>query len=148
MIINEFKILFERDFDKLFKEINSYSHSENLWKTSGAVTNSGGNLCLHILGNTQHFIGKEIGGFDYDRNRELEFSAKGVMKEELLTQISFSKDIVSKSLEGMDDSLWPKYYPLEVFEKPMTYGFFLTHLYGHFNYHLGEINYHRRLLDV
>jgi hypothetical protein len=29
----------------------------------------------------------------------------------------------------------------------MTLGYFLIHLYGHFNYHLGQINYHRRLLD-
>lgn len=148
MIINEFKILFERDFEKLFTEINSYSLSENLWKTSGVVNNSAGNLCLHLMGNAQHYIGKEIGGFDYERNREREFSAKGVSKEDLLKEISFSKDIVSKSLEGLDDSLWPKYYPLEVFGKPMTYGYFLTHLYGHFNYHLGQINYHRRMLDV
>lgn len=148
MIINEFKELFERDFDRLHTEINSYSSQETLWKTEGAISNSAGNLCLHLLGNVQSFIGKEIGGFDYERNREREFSAKGVSKEELLNEILFAKDIVSKSLEGMDDSLWPWIYPLQVFGKPMTYGYFLTHLYGHLNYHLGQINYHRRLLDV
>lgn len=148
MIINEFKELFERDFDRLYTEINSYSNQEILWKTEGAISNSSGNLCLHLLGNVQSFIGKEIGGFDYERNREREFSAKGISKEELLNEILFAKDIVSKSLEGMDDSLWPGIYPLQVFGKPMTYGYFLTHLYGHLNYHLGQINYHRRLLDV
>lgn len=148
MIINELKELFERDFDRLFTEINSYSSQEILWKTEGAISNSAGNLCLHLLGNVQSFIGKEIGGFDYERNREREFSAKGISKEELLNEILFAKDIVSKSLEGMDDSLWPWIYPLQVFGKPMTYGYFLTHLYGHLNYHLGQINYHRRLLDV
>ena len=148
MIINEFKILFERDFVKLFTEINSYSFSENLWRTDGTIINSAGNLCLHLLGNVQHYIGKEIGGFEYERNREREFSAKGISKEDLLNEISFSKDIVSKSLEGMDDSLWPRMYPIEVFGKSMTYGYFLTHLYGHLNYHLGQINYHRRILDA
>jgi len=148
MIINEFKVLFERDFEKLFTEINSYSSSENLWRTDGTITNSAGNLCLHLIGNVQYFIGKEIGGFDYKRNREREFSVKGVSKEDLLNEISFSKDIVSKSLEGMDDSLWPRIYPIEVFGKAVTYGYFLTHLYGHLNYHLGQINYHRRLLDA
>lgn len=148
MIVNEFKELFERDFDKLYSEINSFSSEDILWKIEGAISNSAGNLCLHILGNLQSFVGKEIGGFDYERNREREFSAKGVSKEELLTEILFAKDIVSKSLEGMDDSLWPRIYPLQVFGEPMTYGYFLTHLYGHFNYHLGQINYHRRLLDV
>lgn len=148
MIINEFKILFERDFEKLFTEINSYSVSENLWRTDGTIINSAGNLCLHLLGNVQHYIGKEIGGFEYERNREREFSAKGISKEDLLNEISFSKDIVSKSLEGMDDSLWPRMYPIEVFGKSMTYGYFLTHLYGHLNYHLGQINYHRRILDA
>ena len=148
MIINEFKELFERDFDRLHTEINAYSSQEVLWKTEEAISNSGGNLCLHLLGNVQHFIGKEIGGFDYERNREREFSEKGVSKEELLREIVYAKNIVSKSLEGMDDSLWPKIYPLPVFGKPMAYGYFLTHLYGHLNYHLGQINYHRRLLDI
>lgn len=148
MIVNEFKILFERDFEKLFAEINSYSITENLWKIDGTISNSAGNLCLHLIGNLRHYIGKEIGGFDYERNRENEFSAKGISKEDLLNEISFSKDIVSKSLEGMDDSLWPRIYPIQVFGMPMTYGYFLTHLYGHFNYHLGQINYHRRLVDA
>lgn len=147
MIINEFKELFERDFDRLYTEINSYSSLDNLWKTEQSISNSGGNLCLHLLGNTQHFIGKEIGGFAYVRDREREFSAKGIAKAELLSEIAFARDIVSKSLEGMDDCLWPKIYPLQVFGKPMTYGYFLTHLYGHLNYHLGQINYHRRLID-
>ncbi len=148
MIINEFKELFERDFDRLHTEINSYSSQETLWKTEGSVSNSSGNLCLHLLGNLQSYIGKEIGGFEYERNREREFSAKGISKEDLLNEILFTKDIVSKSLEGMDDSLWPRIYPLQIFGKPMTYGYFLTHLYGHLNYHLGQINYHRRLIDL
>lgn len=148
MIVNEFKELFERDFDRLYAEINSFSGEENLWKVDGAITNSSGNLCLHLLGNLQNYIGTELGGFEYERNREREFSLKGISKGELLKEIVFAKDIVSKSLEGMDDSLWPRIYPLQVFGKPMTYGYFLTHLYGHFNYHLGQINYHRRLLDL
>ena len=39
-----------------------------------------------------------------------------------------------------------KPYPLEVLGYPMTTGYFLIHLYGHLNWHLGQVNYHRRLV--
>jgi uncharacterized damage-inducible protein DinB len=38
-------------------------------------------------------------------------------------------------------------YPLQVLGYPMTTTYFLVHLYGHLNYHLGQVNYLRRLLQ-
>ncbi len=40
-----------------------------------------------------------------------------------------------------------KTFPINVFNYEMTTEFFLVHLTTHLNYHLGQINYHRRLLD-
>ncbi len=139
--------LFDRDLDRLMKEIESYGDEENLWKTTGQISNSTGNLTLHLAGNLKHFVGKQIGGFDYQRNREFEFAGKDVSRAELLDEIISCKNQVTISLEGMDDSLLGAHYPLEVFGYKMSYCYFLLHLYGHLNYHLGQINYHRRLLD-
>ncbi len=139
--------LFERDIDRFKKEIESYEDEKNLWTTTNQITNSAGNLTLHLVGNLKYFIGKEIGGYDYQRNRKFEFAGTGIPQAELLKQIVSCKNQVIVSLEGMDDSLLSKNYPLEVFGYQMTYCFFLLHLYGHLNYHLGQINYHRRLLD-
>lgn len=38
-------------------------------------------------------------------------------------------------------------YPILVFESKTSTEFFLIHLSTHLAYHLGQINYHRRLLD-
>jgi len=148
MILKNFILLFKRDLDKLTQEIQSYSDEKNLWILDGTISNSGGNLALHLIGNLNHFIGKEIGGFDYTRNREFEFGAKDVPRADLINEIKICRHNLIASLEGMDISLIEKHYPLEVFGEKMTHCFFLTHLYGHLNYHLGQINYHRRLLDV
>ena len=139
--------LFERDLERLSKEVETYSAEKNLWTTSNQISNSAGNLAIHLVGNLKHFIAKEIGGFDYQRDREFEFAGKDIPRAEILEQIQSCKNQVIVSLEGMDNSLLRADYPLEVFGYKMSYCFFLLHLYGHLNYHLGQINYHRRLLD-
>lgn len=147
MILGEFIKLFERDTEKLKLEINAYSNEENLWKVDGSVANSAGNLCLHLIGNMSHFVGKEIGGFEYTRDREFEFAGKNVPKSELIAGIEKLQNVVTASLEGLEENMLDKDYPLEVFGSKITHNFFLVHLFGHFSYHLGQINYHRRLLD-
>ncbi|SIN75483.1 DUF1572 family protein [Algoriphagus halophilus] len=147
MLLNELIKLFERDLDRLYKEIDAYTDEKVLWETENQISNSGGNLCLHLLGNLQAFVGHELGGFDYKRDREFEFAGKDVPKSELLHEITKLKRIMVSSLEGMDETLINKNYPIEVFGRPMTNEYFLIHLYGHFNYHLGQINYHRRILQ-
>lgn len=147
MVIEEFIILFERDIERLKLEINAYSKEENLWKVDHNITNSAGNLCLHLVGNMSNFVGKEIGGFNYVRDREFEFAGKNVPKFELIAMIEKLQNVVTASLEGLDETMLSKDYPLEVFGAKMTHNYFLIHLFGHFSYHLGQINYHRRLLD-
>ncbi|MBN3519143.1 DUF1572 family protein [Algoriphagus lutimaris] len=147
MLLNELIKLFERDIDRLYKEIDAYSDEKVLWEIENQISNSAGNLCLHLLGNLQAFVGHELGGFDYSRDREFEFAGKDVPKSQLLSEITKLKRIMVSSLEGMDEALIDKNYPIEVFGRPMTNEYFLIHLYGHFNYHLGQINYHRRILQ-
>ncbi|PZX54880.1 DinB family protein [Algoriphagus chordae] len=147
MSLKDFIQLFERDIEKLKQEILAYSNEDNLWKTDYKITNSAGNLCLHLIGNMSNYVGKEMGGFDYLRDREFEFAGKNVPKSELLDRLEKLQQVVTASLEGLDESMLERDYPLEVFGGKMSHNFFLIHLFGHFSYHLGQINYHRRLLD-
>ncbi|PZX56856.1 uncharacterized protein DUF1572 [Algoriphagus ratkowskyi] len=147
MILEEFISLFERDIKRMKLEISAYLKEENLWKVDQNITNSAGNLCLHLIGNMSHYVGKEIGGFDYIRDREMEFAGKNVPKSELIAMIEKLENVITASLEGLDEGMLKKDYPLEVFGSMMSHNYFLIHLFGHFSYHLGQINYHRRLLD-
>ena len=138
--------LYERDLAKLRTEIESYSNEGDLWKTSEGISNSGGNLCQHLTGNLQHFFGAVLGGTVYVRDRDAEFASKGTTKADLLADIDVAEKSVKETLEKLSDEDFAKTYPIEVFGQPMTTGYFLTHLATHLNYHLGQINYHRRLL--
>lgn len=141
--------LFIRDLNTLRNEISAYSQQENLWKIRGDIKNSGGNLCLHIIGNLQHFIGKVLGNTNYLRNREEEFSKKSVPKEELLKKIDETILIINKTFKELSKEDLLKEYPIEVLGgKKVSTHFFMIHLLTHLNYHLGQINYHRRLIEL
>jgi len=147
-MIHIFSTLFYRDLNKLKTEIMLYTKEENLWITEKNISNTAGNLCLHISGNLNHFIGKQLGGTDYIRDRALEFSAKNVARASLLEGIEETIEMVEETFGKMDPSILNTTYPIEVFGEPVTTGYFLTHLATHLSYHLGQINYHRRLLDI
>jgi len=139
--------LFNRDLDIVANEINFYSDERKLWIISPDIKNSGGNLCLHICGNLQHFIGATLGNTGYIRDRDAEFGDKNIPKKELLDSIDRSKEVIVTVLNSLSEDQLAKDYPIDVFKKKMTTSFFLIHLHSHLNYHLGQINYHRRLLD-
>ena len=145
-MIDSLKQLFAKNLDMLTKEISAYSDEEKLWVKEGEVNNSTGTLCLHLCGNLQHFIGGVLGNSGYVRDRQGEFS-KTLSRTELLAEIEQAKSSVEQALTKIAQEQLKENYPIEVFGHPMTVEYFLIHLQGHLNYHLGQISYHRRLLD-
>jgi uncharacterized damage-inducible protein DinB len=147
MVIENLILLFDRDLLRLQKEINAYKDARNIWVIDKQIMNSGGNLCLHLLGNLQHYIGAIIGGSGYVRNRPVEFSSKNVELSVINETIEKTRIVVSDTLKNLPVEDLSKEYPEKVFEFSTTTEFHLLHLLTHLNYHLGQINYHRRLLD-
>ncbi|AMM52638.1 DinB superfamily protein [Rufibacter sp. DG15C] len=146
-MVNELTQIFSRDLDRLKGEIESFQEERNLWLTAGGIKNSSGNLCLHLVGNLKTYIGKSMGGFSYHRNRDAEFSLKHIPKQELLTQVEETKKWVVDTLQQLPDEKLQEPYPENVLGYEMTNAFFLIHLAGHLTYHLGQINYLRRILE-
>ena len=146
MLVETLQSLYNRDLSKLKEEIGLYADEADLWKTGGAITNSAGNLTLHLIGNLRHFFGAVLGETGYIRDRDKEFLDAGVSRDELLAGIDQAAVDVKSTLDKLTDEDLAKNYPIEVFGHPMTTEFFLVHLATHLNYHLGQINYHRRLL--
>jgi uncharacterized damage-inducible protein DinB len=147
MLIPALQEIFRRDLLKLRQEINSYTDDEKIWYVEKKIANSAGNLCLHLVGNLNTYIGAQLGNSGYIRNREKEFSQKGLSKAELIGLVDKTIEAVDQSLNEMTEEMLKEEYPQIVFSGKMTTGFFLVHLASHLNYHLGQINYHRRLLD-
>jgi len=138
--------LYERDLAKLRDEIEAYPSEADLWKISDGVSNSAGNLCLHLTGNLKHFFGAVLGNSGYVRDRDAEFANKHIPRSDMLSGIGSARHVVLSTLAELTEGDLDKPYPIEVFGHPMTTGYFLVHLATHLNYHLGQINYHRRLL--
>lgn len=139
--------IFERDLRKLIVEINLYSDENNLWLLKKGISNSAGNLCLHLLGNLNHFIGATLGKTGYVRHREDEFSLKNIPRQDLIMNIENCITIVTSTLKNLPDEVLDNDFPLQIFDRKVNTVFMLVHLTAHLSYHLGQINYHRRLLD-
>ena len=137
MLTDTLRQIFKRDLQKLKIEIEAYKDESNLWA----------NLCLHLIGNLNHFIGAEFGKTGFVRDRPLEFSDKDVPREILIQKINETIDVVDLSLGKIPEEKLQEEYPIIVFTEPMSNEYFLIHLAAHLSYHLGQINYHRRLLD-
>lgn len=138
--------LFERDLDRLIKELDQFKSDDSLWLQPEGINNSAGNLSLHICGNLLHFIGHILGKSGYIRQRDREFSEKNVHLSYLKSEITKTKIEVSKVLMSLSDDDLKATFPLQLWNKSFATGFFLIHLHSHLNYHLGQINYYRRLI--
>lgn len=138
--------LYERDILKLKAEIGLYTKEELMWQTAPGISNSGGNLCLHLLGNLQHYIGAVLGKSGYVRNRPLEFSSKHIPRTDMLLALEHTALVVTQTIRSLPVQAMETEYPEQVFDYPMTTGYYLLHTLAHLNYHLGQINYHRRMV--
>ncbi|MDB5003435.1 MAG: hypothetical protein JWQ34_1660 [Mucilaginibacter sp.] len=147
MMIAVLKKLFLRDLAKLKTEIELYQDEKNIWRIDKQITNTAGNLCLHLIGNLNTYIGAELGQIGYIRDRPLEFSARNIPRAELLRGIYETSLMLADTFGKLTDKQLDEEYPQEVMDVKVTTGYFLTHLAMHLSYHLGQVNYHRRLLD-
>lgn len=145
MITTSLLLLFKRELAHLRNEVASFQSDESLWLKHEGISNPAGNLTLHLIGNLRHFIGHVIGKSTYVRKREKEFTTPFVKRSELLVLIDACELELTEAMQTLSEDDLSKVYPIQVFCTPMTYGYFLQHLYGHFLYHLGQINYYRKL---
>jgi len=145
MLSSELANLFTRDLQRLLQELEAFPDTASLWTTGPGVANAAGTLALHLEGNLREYIGRQIGGLDYTRDRPLEFGARDVPQSELIARIQAVAELVPRVLEGLSEAALNAVYPEDVLGLPLSTRQFLIHLFGHFSYHLGQIDYLRRL---
>lgn len=139
--------LYDRDLRRLETELANFRKEENLWRVTGQIANPAGNLGLHLVGNLTTYIGKNLGGVDYIRDRPLEFSRRDVPLSELLVMVRTTHGHVIGTLKQLKREDLEARYPEDVLGFEMTKGYFLLHLLAHLAYHTGQINYIRRVLE-
>ena len=139
--------LFVRDLASLKKELEQYPSEAALWKRAEGINNTGGNLALHLAGNLRHFIGATLGNNGYVRDRHGEFNDVDVPRSEICARIDAAAEDIRVVFGALSEEELDGNYAIEVFGEPVSTRRFMLHLYGHLNYHLGQISYHRRLLS-
>lgn len=148
MLKNVLAQLFERDLNKLIEEINLYNSDENLWRLDKDLPNSGGNLALHIVGNINHYFGANLGNTGYVRERDLEFSDKDKSREEIVERLEKTLAVLRETITNLPDEKFDEDYPEELGGATQKTLPVIIHLLTHLNYHLGQVNYHRRFFSV
>lgn len=146
MTIDVVKRILLRDLDALRREIQAYTREQDLWVVPPGIQNAAGALARHAAGNLRHFIGAQLGGTGYVRNRDAEFAKTPTPRRDLETEIGRAMDDVRATLETLPVSRLAETYPLEVAGVRVPTGMFLMHLATHLAYHLGQVDYHRRLV--
>jgi len=134
-----------RELVTLRKQIEAYPSDESLWKVVPGISNSGGTLALHLAGNLQHFIGAVLGSSGYIRDRDAEFSVRGLSRAEVINLIDQATASLTQTFRSLTDEVLRRQYPERVGKVRLSSGDFLVHLEGHLAYHLGQIDYHRRM---
>jgi hypothetical protein len=144
---SELAALYRRDLIKLSMQVRAFPSSALLWEVSGeGVTNSAGNLALHLEGNLREYIGRQLGGVAYTRVRDREFADKGLELEDLATRIDALVELIPGAISTLTPEQFDAVYPENVLGTPLSTRQFLIHLLGHLNYHVGQIDYLRRIL--
>lgn len=139
--------LFQRDLNLLKAELNQFTDEADLWEVRGDIINPAGNLAYHLAGNLQHFFGAVMGNTGYQRDREAEFGAKNIPRTHLLQEIENAETAVKGVLEHISADALQADYPVQLQNKTWTVECFFLMLYGHLNYHLGQVNYLRRMIN-
>lgn len=128
------------------REIELFPDDDLVWKTVPGVSNSAGNLALHVCGNVKHFIGHALGGTSYVRNRELEFSTHSGTRAELVRELRSAIDVVNATFPGVSEATMSGDYPEMIDRTTLKTHLILVHLVSHLGFHLGQAGYLRRVL--
>ena len=143
-MIQELRSLMLRDLASLRQEVEAYPDEASLWRVLPGTTNPGGNLVLHLAGNLRFFLGAQLGGIAYTRDRDREFSARGLSRKALLAELDGAVQAVEAALGALDADILDREFPVLMGGRRLSVHQMLITLVSHLGYHLGQVNYHRR----
>lgn len=133
--------------EKLRNEVRELSEplsDAQFWTKPIEPGNSVGHLMLHLTGNLYHFVGGQLGGTGYVRDREREFTATQVpSKAETLQKLDDAVTMFRRVVSGLSAEQLAAPHPEARFGLVMSA---LTHLLAHFALHRGQMSYIVRLL--
>jgi hypothetical protein len=146
LVISTIGAILDRDLNTLRREVEAYDDERALWRTAPGISNPAGTLVLHLAGNLQHYFGARLGDTAYVRDRTAEFARRNAPRAELLREIEAARHAVRAGLAQLSKGQLTGEYPETISGARLKTGEYLVHLTTHFAYHLGQVDYHRRMV--
>jgi hypothetical protein len=135
-----------RELQAFIREIEAFPSDDSVWHTRRGVTNSAGNLALHVCGNLQDFVGRVLGGTSYVRNRDLEFGQREGTRAGIVVELNATIDVIKATLPEVAEETLAADFPMPLAGKTLNTAAFLVHLAAHLAFHLGQAGYLRRII--
>jgi uncharacterized damage-inducible protein DinB len=145
-LVSSVRCIFERDLRALRREVEAYPTDDLLWRQVPGLTNVAGTLALHIAGNVQHFLGACLGRTGYVRHRDAEFARRDVARTTILAELELASEAVRAGFSHLRDAQLADDFPDVIGGMRFQTGEYLLHLTTHLAYHLGQVDYHRRMV--
>ena len=146
LLLQSVAAILDRDLRTLRREVEAYPDDRGPWQGVPGIPNVAGTLVLHLAGNLQHYIGARLAQTGYVRDRPAEFARRDVPRSELVRDIEAARTAVRAALSGVTQPDVTAEFPEAISGSRVTTGDYLVHLVTHFAYHLGQIDYHRRVV--
>ena len=144
MFIEHIHHIMVRELEGMKREILAYRDEADIWRSTPGIPNTAGTIALHVSGCLQHFVGAQLGRSGFIRDREAEFSRRGVSAAEIVADLDEAIGAVDATFAGLEEDAMNRPFPQEISGVRPTAGEYLVHLVAHTAYHLGQIDYHRR----
>jgi uncharacterized damage-inducible protein DinB len=146
MLIRILQTLLLRELAAVRRSVEAYPDDASIWVQPAGLPNAAGTLVLHLAGNLRSYIGTVLGGGSYQRDRPAEFSRRDVPRAELLAELDATAGEIARTMPMLTDAMLSQPYPQQIGGHVLRTDVFLTHIATHLAYHLGQIDYHRRVV--
>ncbi|HEX2863493.1 MAG TPA: DinB family protein, partial [Deinococcales bacterium] len=135
-----------RDIATLERELDLYPDDASVWAEPPGLPNPAGTLFLHLAGSLQHFFGAALGGLGYVRDRDAEFRQRGLPRADLRAQLAAARRGVEAAFGRLGEADLDREFPVRFADAPFSTRLTLLQFASHLAYHLGQIDYHRRVV--
>ena len=146
MLVAAVAAILDRDLQTLAREVSAYPDERALWDMPPGFPNSAGTLALHLAGNVRHYFGARLGATGYVRDRPAEFASRDVPRATILALIEEARAAVSAAAARTTPDRLEHDFPEVVGGVRVATGEYMIHLVSHFAFHLGQLDYHRRVV--
>jgi len=134
-----------RDNQRTIQKCLALLNGEQVWSRPNDVSNSIGNLVLHLRGNVQQWIVASIGGRDFARDRPAEFAQRGALPiDDILPPLQATVDAAASVITGLTATRWLERVTIQGYDVTVLSAVF--HVVEHFSLHTGQIVYQTKIL--